>query len=110
MYKHDQSILHVPWFISLSVLYIGTLQEQLGTFGNPLRAILTVIPLTAGDIAMDSVFYSGTEQDEPIGSQYQSLALIIWLSALIIMSVLFNNLLVTRSVYTCYSSGQSTIK
>jgi len=69
-------------------------------FGSPLRAILAVIPLTAGDISMESVFYDAGEGDAPIGRQYQTLAFIIWLSAVIIMSVLFNNLLVNS-----YSPG-----
>lgn len=48
---------------------------------------------------MDSIFYSGTDQETPIGSQYQTLAFIIWLSALIIMSVLFNNMLVYNRAF-----------
>ena len=64
------------------------------TYSYPLRAILAIIPFTAGDIGIDGVFYTNTEAGSPIGREYETLAFIIWICALIIMSILFNNLLV----------------
>ncbi len=70
-------------------------QNVPSTFSYPVRAILSVISLTAGDIDMGGVFYSDSGDDSPPpGRQYESLAFLVWLAAVIIMSVLFNNLLV----------------
>lgn len=45
---------------------------------------------------MNGLFYSDSEDSSvvPPGRQYQALAFTIWLAAVVIMSVLFNNLLV----------------
>ncbi len=69
-------------------------QNSPSTFSSPLRAILSVISLTAGDVDMGGVFYSDSADSPSPGRQYESLAFIIWLAGVIIMSVLFNNLLV----------------
>lgn len=72
-------------------------------YSSPVRAILAVISLTAGDIDMNGLFYSDGEDSSsvlPPGRQYQALAFTIWLAAVVIMSVLFNNLLVrTQHLY-----------
>ena len=40
------------------------------------------------------MFYSDSEDSPPPGREYEALAFIIWLSAIIVMSILFSNLLV----------------
>lgn len=77
-------------------------------YSSPVRAALAVISLTAGDIDMNELFYSDAESpsddssssssppspEAAPGRQYQELGFTIWLAAVVIMSLLFNNLLV----------------
>ena len=83
---------HCP--LHIDIFHYIQAQDTPAAYSYPLRAILAIIPLTAGDIGIDSVFYTDTEAGSPIGREYETLAFIIWICALIIMSILFNNLLV----------------
>ena len=84
---------HCPLHIDILFHYTQA-PDTPATYSNRLRSILAIIPLTAGDIGIDDVFYTDTEAGPPIGREYETLAFIIWICALIIMTVLYSNLLV----------------
>ncbi len=90
----DEAVVSSQLFFLKYKLCVSS-QNTPSTFSSPLRAILSVISLTAGDIDIGGVFYSDSADSPSPGRQYESLAFIIWLAAVIIMSVLFNNLLVS---------------
>ena len=84
---------HCP--LHIDILFHYTQAPDIpATYSNRLRSILAIIPLTAGDIGIDDVFYTDTEAGSPIGREYEVLAFIIWICALIVMTVLYSNLLV----------------
>ena len=67
------------------------MQDSLSTYGSPIRAMLAIIPFTAGDISIDDVFYS---DQQTVDRSNEDVAFFIWLTGVIIMTILFNNLLV----------------
>ena len=77
---------------------------SLGPFSSPLRAILFMITSIFGGLDHEGTFYTDSPSGRPIGTEYQTLAFIIWFVSLIIVSVLYNNLLVSEP------SGQGTLQ
>ncbi len=70
--------------------------ESLGPFSSPLRAILFMITSIFGGLDHEGTFYTDSPSGRPIGTEYQTLAFIIWFTSLVIISVLYNNLLVSE--------------
>ena len=70
------------------MFFNSLLKVNLGSFSNPVKSILSIIPFIAGDISFADTF------DSPLGRPYEILAYTIWLSAVVVMSILFNNMLV----------------
>ena len=76
------------------------MQDHLSTYGSPIRAMLAIIPFTAGDISIDDVFYS---DQQTIDRSNEDVAFFMWLASVIIMSILFNNLLVRFDYCTAFT-------